>query len=394
MKRCLSLLLALILTALCGCGAEPAVTTEPAESAMATIPTTPDGNLVAPTRPEDVELNYTDAALAVKITINPELELALDYAYMVVSATALNADAETLLEGMELEGKPYADAVSTILEKAKEQNFLQSGKKVTVTAREIEEDGWTEAAETMLTKPLVDYQYEFYPAGKVSDPKNAARVERYEIAGEDHVMYFLGDFKVKEEITCPDGTYVVLHFMSKDEHIELDYRPDGVYEYHHITASEEVVHIVYPDGSRDSWINKKDEFGRTIWSYGEDVNGYTSERFTYYEGDRMVRATSIEANGTQTEEIYHPNGTVALCVGQRDGEKWEQYYDEQGVIQQDRYFGTDGYYYETYFDENGVTTSSYSKEPDGTEYRTVYENGQPKHTTMTRPDGTTETYDE
>ena len=51
-------------------------------------------------------------------------------------------------------------------------------------------------------------------------------------------------------------------------------------------------------------------------------------------------------------------------------------------------------YYEDFYDESGVPTSTFTREPDGTEYRTVYENGQPKHTTMTRPDGTTETYDE
>jgi hypothetical protein len=298
----------------------------------------------------------------------------------------------------------------------------------------------------MLTKPLVDYQkqsngvlsYEFYPAGKVADPDNASHTQIDYMGDEVHVLYFLGSTKVKTEITCSDGRFIVVHHISNDESIVIEYLTDGSYLYYRNTPSDHIYYAVYPDGSRDTTVSKKDESGRTIWTYTQMANGDAWEWFGYYEGDRLVRTSSIQADGLQTEEIYHPNGKVAMNVHQSGDEKTEQYFDEQGVIQRHRtvhpdgsvsegtyenglikgstwtepdgdYWteayrenGTrissvsiqDGYYYEDFYDESGVPTSSFTREPDGTEYRTVYENGQPKHTTMTRPDGTTETYDE
>ncbi|MEG1791610.1 MAG: hypothetical protein RR033_02220 [Clostridia bacterium] len=62
----------------------------------------------------------------VYIDINPSIELTLNRTGKVKSASAKNADAETLLAGQSLNGLNLEDAVERILELAVEQNYIDS----------------------------------------------------------------------------------------------------------------------------------------------------------------------------------------------------------------------------------------------------------------------------
>ena len=145
MKRYIALLLMLALL-LCGCN----VDSSPSEN-----PATEPGELVRP----DVKVMAFDApALVVRVTVNPDLELALNHANVILEAKPLNEDAETLLAELDVEGQPYNSGIVTILEEAKNQGFLTDSAKVSISVREEDGGGWTSASQILLNTPVENFR--------------------------------------------------------------------------------------------------------------------------------------------------------------------------------------------------------------------------------------------
>lgn len=67
---------------------------------------------------------YSTETAYVGIDLNPSLELALNRFDIVVSVTALNEDAQQVLDGLSLEGKSYADAMAELAESEEFSRYL------------------------------------------------------------------------------------------------------------------------------------------------------------------------------------------------------------------------------------------------------------------------------
>ncbi len=69
----------------------------------------------------------------VSVDVNPSVELALNRLDRVVSATAYNADAQAVLEAVDLEDKPCAQAIDALLESEAMSPYLTGPYALTVT---------------------------------------------------------------------------------------------------------------------------------------------------------------------------------------------------------------------------------------------------------------------
>lgn len=85
-----------------------------------------------------VTLGTNDAAPAgityISININPAVSMQVDENNKVTSVTALNADAQVLLLGMNLVGMDYNQACLAVVEEADKEQYLAEGRDVNVNA--------------------------------------------------------------------------------------------------------------------------------------------------------------------------------------------------------------------------------------------------------------------
>ena len=88
-----------------------------------------------------------------RIQINPDVELSVSKTDRVLDLRALNADGETLLDGLDLKGEDSDDAVQELVEKAFEKGFLARGGAVSITASS-EDDDWQIREEAALQAQL------------------------------------------------------------------------------------------------------------------------------------------------------------------------------------------------------------------------------------------------
>ena len=69
----------------------------------------------------------------VSIDVNPSVELALNFYDRVVSAAAYNEDGEIVLDGVDVKGKLYTDAIDTIVDSSAMQPYLTKDSALTFT---------------------------------------------------------------------------------------------------------------------------------------------------------------------------------------------------------------------------------------------------------------------
>jgi len=65
----------------------------------------------------------------VSVDINPSIELSIDYNNKIAEAMALNQDATTVLQELELKGKTVAEALEEVVQKSKEYGFIAKEKE-------------------------------------------------------------------------------------------------------------------------------------------------------------------------------------------------------------------------------------------------------------------------
>ncbi len=78
------------------------------------------------------QVAYTPVAY-VSVDVNPSVELALNRLDRVVTATACNADAQVVLAGVDLAGKPYTQAIDTLLTSDAMAPYLTGSYALTLT---------------------------------------------------------------------------------------------------------------------------------------------------------------------------------------------------------------------------------------------------------------------
>ena len=445
MKKLAAFLLAILLLTLCGCGMEMIEPAEPTEPTMAVIPTTPDGNLIAPTRPAASTVDHSAYAMTVRIIINPEIKLQLSNEYVILAVSPSNTDAETLLADLDLVGQAYDFAVTTILEAAKDANFLKDGVGVAITVKEVADEG-NLVPSAMLTEPFEAYREQSgitftyqVSSQNVADFEQATRTDTYtDPYGWKHTMYIQGEKTILDTYTRDDGTVVEIYPLREGNYfISIEYYPDGSYNYCRQEDLSNSGYLVYPDGSREYYSESCIDSNGTMWQWHKNRDGSTRDAYLYHEDGRLVRASIVYSDGTQEEVTFHPNGNMAVSVTQSSEGRSTDYFDENGVQMRSFVENSDGttrdaiFYYEggrlvrssiiysdgtqqedtlhpngniamsisqsnegvstSYFDENGVITSAIMKAPDGTTTVITYENGVCTGSTVTYPDGTTET---
>lgn len=69
----------------------------------------------------------------VSIDVNPSIELSLNRFDRVVSAAAYNEDGEIVLNGLEVKGKPYTEAIDLIVESESMKPYLTESSELTFT---------------------------------------------------------------------------------------------------------------------------------------------------------------------------------------------------------------------------------------------------------------------
>lgn len=69
----------------------------------------------------------------ISIDVNPSIELALNRLDRVVSAAAYNQDGEIILDGISVRGKPYVEAIDTIVGSEAMAGYLTEGAALTFT---------------------------------------------------------------------------------------------------------------------------------------------------------------------------------------------------------------------------------------------------------------------
>lgn len=402
MKKIIGVLLTVcLLIAGCNAGSVPPI--EPTSSSQS------GGDSIRPTIVE--MLDFDTPMLMVTVCINPEFTLTLNFAYDILSAEALNADAETLLANLDILGKPYVDGIVSILEEAREQGFLKNAGKVTLDVEELSAGGWTIASRDMLSEPVEDYQQssgvvfscKLNPAGEVLDPNQLTKVDIGPTAAEYRDGTGMCRIRI---ITWSDGSvttdYPLDGFRDRNKIVITEF-PDGRYSYEVWDNGVAKGYTQFPDGSRSAFVaeyqdnydySKQTNDRRFIWRKETYSNGMIEE--TLYDENGEVEDTIIIYPERYTETIQNEDGSTTVIVYNISGvtetnttwpngdyENWvhnekgipvrlvcqkgdrydEVSFHENGNVKTSEFRGPNDDYGKATYDENGksITSISYSE---------------------------------
>lgn len=391
MKRLFAILLVLCLI-LCGCDAGNNTPTQP---------NTP-GQSAEPTRPTDVEMvDYEARALTVKISINPEFSLGLTRDNEIVSAEALNADAEKLLEGLDLVGQFYDLGIKQILTEAENQGFLKQGAEVTFSVQESAPGAVTMATLDILTIPVknyredlrVDLEYE-YGVNNIVIDFDKLKVDRTESNSGPYwfdnytvTVYkdILGNHRMSDFV-YEDGTHQVIYFDDEERIVTIRYA-DGSFRYEHWAGDNCTGYSLDTEGKRSTFMTVGN------WELFIEYDGTTTE--TFYEGAQAnrhrVRSVTTYLDGSTRECLYENENVVKDIYVEADGSSYgSSYYYENGDLVREITRHSDGTTDETqFFYENGEMARLLVTHSDGTTQERFYENEQIVRAVTTTVDGTT-----
>lgn len=134
-KKVITSMCLLLTTLLCACGKETTVTeTE-------TLPSTEQLQLETETTEQQEtvgeDLIPEEYALAVIVTINPQVKLYLDAESKIVGVEYLNEDAKTAFAGIDFSGITVEEGMEKIIDAAVEKEFLTDGKEVSIDVAEV-----------------------------------------------------------------------------------------------------------------------------------------------------------------------------------------------------------------------------------------------------------------
>ena len=399
MKKYFVIFLAACLVSLMGCVAE--------------------GNL--PTTPADaVVVDYDAPALAVSVSVGPELELTLSRTFEIIGVKPLNDDAERFVADLGLVGQKYENGMATILAAAEQQNYLKDAAGVTIAVEELVDGGWTILTQERLIKPVEQYQLssgtacpcDVTPAGETLDA-DALQLRTKE-ESEEFVLeeYVDGAGNVKMQVyTYPNGMVFTKYPLDDsgnpyDQLIMITEYPDGRYGFELCENGKSSGYIEYPDGSRDTFVStyetgyneESQEYYRVeLWSIYTYADGITSETFyengvvnhesvTDEDGDKG-EITYNEKDGSTSRVIYYSNGnTKSFQYDRPDGYHEKVSYNINGTIIYE--FIDTGYERnEIHYDDNGQITYHLHRELSGMECAYTYENGELVFQATKHPDG-------
>ena len=392
MKKMIALLLVLVLIGLCACTSPPQNGQSPQNN-----PEKSSENAETPNAPT--------ASTILRFAINPEFALHLDEAQNILFAEAENEDAKALFAQLDLAGKPYAEAITAILDAAYTQGYLKEGSEISITIDMPQsadsslafiklpisaferEKGITTSEVVNLstdsepkqgsvvidgrkynvsTEPLYgenstsDNLVEVgtitkYICKRLTEEDDPTSYSKKEIAqffnGDTWVTYYHNDSVLRRVDTYANGDFS-----------DISYYPDGsdaTYytsyangDFTYIAHAEDGTLLEEEDLMDGEYISNRQQEDGSYRYYNEHADGSRSEGI-YSASGAPVYTADYYPNGDSTVITYFDNGTLKTQEEMLNGIRYHETFDENGTIIRVERTEADGSRTETIFDSSG-----------------------------------------
>ena len=255
-----------------------------------------------------VQLLNNTALTTVAIDVNPSIELNLDKSEKVVSAAALNGDAEKILSGLDLQGKKLEDAVTLIVESMIEKGFISEISNSILVSVDGDTQKSNELSDRIasMIKAVLDGRIESSVLSQIHNPDNEikALAEKYDIStGKAALIY---------KLTVADGTHLFeeLASLSVNELNILLERLEGEYESLNKQGS----------ASRTAYVDKETAVAAALADLGAtEADARVTEVELDYEHGTMVYEIEIRLDGNEYDyEIDAVSGNVIRASADSD----------------------------------------------------------------------------
>lgn len=138
-------------------------------------------------------------AAILSLDINPSIEFSLDEKYHILSVKAFNKDAESIIQGISMEGKPVEEAILTLFSQPEYATYLETGflevgvysEKATVS------DELNEKMNELLSKQLETTNYH---CSKVDEATHNGALEHHVSSGKYRVIEAIRTFNASLSI--------------------------------------------------------------------------------------------------------------------------------------------------------------------------------------------------
>jgi len=328
----------------------------------------------------------------IHLTINPEIELYLDEAGCVLTAKALNDDANKILESVQL-GRAYCvDALEMILRAGHASGFVRNGAEIKIGTYMAESpssasDIYIEelsavvnmfGQEKEITLLLKANQSATVVLGKEPSASTGtngsdATENNSKPTEEDRFSQVERD----ENGNIIRGVYV----DGAGNRHAIEFRTDG-------TMAKEV--IDYSDGSIEDILYNEKEQPIQVTVYLTDGQREL-RKYTYHENGNVFRAILREKDGTEIELIHSEEGVLDTeIVTRTDGSMTQTMFGADGKPVRSTEIQFDGTRVETEFDHVNGSQTLVITWANGTvtnEVHTFHPNGKPATVTTTWEDG-------
>ena len=372
MKKIISVWLLMFLAlGLCACSEASAGIAEAWESGL-----NGTGSLVVTTEKEEPAVVIPPTAIRLHVSFGPEFDVVMTDYLRILMINPANAEAETLLEGLELVDRSYCFAFDEVLAAAQEQGYLGVGKTIKMTADSLDASVWTNASKELLMRPVDEFRKEtgalfgchlFLPDAAKQIQLDFSLLTKVERTTEEahEVFYPTGEISGhttwRSVWTYPDGRITEWYaFDIRDGSATISCYPNGMWYYSQLKGNE--INEIWegPDscGYREAKGSVDPNAGKFIF---ESASGFDSIDGGYY-----------------FEDTYNEQGIFASRTREYlDGSCETQSFYDNGELRTREYKGADGTYEAVTLYDNGELRTREYKDADGM-YEAVafYPNGQ------------------
>ena len=389
MKKMLAFFLALVLTfSLCACaGTSQNSSGNPGQTSGQVSQNQPG---------ESGETAETPASImALQFTLDPGFTLYIGEDKSILSVDTESEEAQALLAQLEVVGKPYAEAITAILDAVHTQGYLEDGSQVPVIADIAEpiDVGFAfialpisrfaiERGFTVIPAIRLKETEEYAPSYVIDDRKFKLSVNpQY---GRDNtqigsIITYRGPEITDQDSPTSYSKKEIQSFIGGDTAV-VYYRNDSYLRTMHINADGYLADIIYySDGTRASDYSCFSNGEFLYYVNAEDGTGLESETYIYGEyyhdicnTDGSAYSYSILLDGRRLESEFGPNGIPIYSVNYApNGDSSRTTYHNNGMIksQEDTF---DGITICDTYDENGNLIGALRKEADGSGLETEF----------------------
>ena len=336
MKKMIILLLAFVMIGLCACTGTPQSGQFPQNK-----PGKDSENAENPNAPV--------SSITLRFAINPEFALYLDEAQNILSAETENEDAKALFARLDLTGKPYAEAITAILDAAYTQGYLKDGSEISITA-------------DMPLSPYSNYAFIKLPISAFEREKGITTVTVINLSADSNTK----------------NTSVVIDGRKYNVSVEPLYSEDS--------TADNLVEV----GTITKYISKRltEEDDPASYSKKEIIQFFNGDTWiTYYHNDILLRDLKTYANGEFSDISCYPDGSqAAYYTAYANGDYCYSAYTKDGTLLEEEDL-MDGEYFSNRRQEDG-SYHSYTVYADGRRCEGIYSaSGTPVYTADYYPNG-------